>query len=152
MRGLFWCLLSVFLFACCTSDIFYLVNKPIDKRAWTYAQIPTFDIPIKDKNRPFDIWVNIRHTGEYNYSNLSILVHQKGPNNLDTTYKHELSLAHRDGRWNGRSAGNLYENQILLKENYIFPDTGIYSIGIEQNMRENPLRDITDVGIQLIQK
>ncbi len=152
MKGFLGCLLYVILFAGCTSDIFYQVNKPIENHSWTYAQIPTFTIPITDKSRPFDIWVNIRHTGEYNYSNLFLLVHQKGPGNRDTTYKHELPLAQQDGRWLGANAGNLYENQFLLKENYLFPDTGTYSIAIEQNMRENPLREVTDVGVQLIQK
>ncbi|NQD70509.1 gliding motility lipoprotein GldH [Sphingobacterium shayense] len=152
MKGLFWCLLTVLFFTRCTNDVFYQVNKPIENRAWTYAQVPTFNIEIKDNSKPFDLWVNIRHTGEYDYANLFILVHQEGPRNQDTTYRHELTLARQDGRWLGHNAGNLYENQLLLKENYTFPDTGVYTVGIEQNMRENPLREITDVGVQLIQK
>jgi|SRR5690606_12076092 len=152
MKGLIYCLFSVILISSCTSDDYYQVNKPIENRAWTYAQVPSFKIDIKDNSRPFDVMVNIRHTGDYAFSNLFILIHQKGPGIRDTTYKHELRLAERDGRWLGSSAGSLYESQLLLKENYSFPDTGEYSLGIEQNMRENPLYGISDVGIQLIQK
>jgi len=63
-----------------------------------------------------------------------------------------MKLAETDGRWLGNTAGNLYEQSKLLIDDFTFPDTGKYVFSIQQNMRENPLRGINDVGIKLIKK
>lgn len=136
----------------CSDSAFYEKNESINKRSWSYAELPKFDVAITDSKAKYDIWINVRHSGEYNYSNLFLLVHEKGPQTKDTAYRYEMKLAELDGRWTGNTAGSLYENNLLIKENYTFPDTGLYSFLIEQNMRENPLRDISDIGIKLVQK
>jgi gliding motility-associated lipoprotein GldH len=61
-------------------------------------------------------------------------------------------LAESDGRWLGNSAGNLYGQTVLLRENFTFPDTGKYVFSVGQSMRENPLRGINDVGIKIIKR
>jgi len=52
----------------------------------------------------------------------------------------------------GNSAGNLYGQTVLLRENFTFPDTGKYVFSVGQSMRENPLRGINDVGIKIIKR
>lgn len=148
----FYGLLFTLLVASCQEAAFYETNAPIKNRSWNYGDMPKFDVNITDNKAKYDLWVNIRHTGEYNYANIFLLVHEKGPQTKDTAYRYEMKLAELDGRWTGNTAGNLYENELLIKENYTFPDTGTYSFTIEQNMRENPLRDISDIGIKLVQK
>lgn len=139
-------------FSGCSEPAFYETNTRIADRKWSYADVPKFEVHITDAQSRYDISVNVRHSAAYKYSNIFFLLHEKGPGIKDTAYRHEMKLAELDGRWLGRSAGNLYENQLLLKENYAFPDTGLYQFGVEQNMRENPLLDITDVGLKLIKK
>jgi gliding motility-associated lipoprotein GldH len=38
---------------------------------------------------------------------------------------------------------------LIYKEGYKFPSVGTYTIIIEQNMRDNPLKNISDVGIRV---
>ncbi|HLS96643.1 MAG TPA: gliding motility lipoprotein GldH [Sphingobacterium sp.] len=147
------CLYCITLFfLSCGEQVFYERNIPIKDRSWAYNAIPTFDVKIEDNRARYDLWLNVRHTNEYNYANLFILLHEKGPLLKDTAYRYEVQLARADGRWTGSSAGTIYGRQLLLKENYSFPDTGVYTFGIEQNMVDNPLRDITDVGIKLVKR
>ncbi|WDF68764.1 gliding motility lipoprotein GldH [Sphingobacterium oryzagri] len=148
----FACLLSFIFVAACRDSAFYETNKSISKRSWSYADTARFDVHVPDAKAKYAISVNVRHTGSYNYSNLFLLIHEKGPQIKDTAYRYEMKLAELDGRWTGNTAGNLYDNELLIKDNYTFPDTGIYSFAIEQNMRENPLHDITDIGIKLVQR
>lgn len=136
----------------CTNGTFYEKNEPIPNRSWTYEKKPAFNIHIDDSKAKYDIYINLRHSNEYRFSNLFVLLHEKGNNLADTAYRKEIPLAQLDGRWLGNSAGSLYEVQYLAKENFVFPDTGTYTFAIEQNMRETPLKDIVDVGIKVIKK
>lgn len=142
----------LFFMLACANQPFYDVYKSTVNRRWHHHEKPTFEMHIADNKALYDIWVYIRHTGEYEYANLFFLAHESGPKLQDTSRRYELTLASSDGRWTGQTAGNLYENNLLLKENYTFPDTGTYRFSIEQNMRENPLLDITDIGLKIIKK
>jgi len=142
----------LFLMLACTGGPFYDVYQSTVNRRWHHTDKPSFAVHIEDNKPLYDIWLYIRHTGEYDYANLFFLLHEQGPQLIDTMHRHELRLAKPDGRWTGKRAGNLYENKVLLKENYTFPDTGIYRFDIEQNMHENPLLDITDIGLKIDKK
>lgn len=142
----------LFLLLACANQPFYDVYESTANRRWHFHEKPTFQVDIEDNKALYDVWVYIRHTGEYEYANLFFLAHESGPKIQDTSHRHELKLATPDGRWTGQSAGNLYENRLLLKGSYAFPDTGIYHFSIEQNMRDNPLLDITDIGLKIIKK
>ncbi|WKK58630.1 gliding motility lipoprotein GldH [Sphingobacterium sp. BN32] len=148
--GLF--LMFIFLLNSCQEGYFFEKNTDIPKQSWDYKNKPAFDVHITEPRTKFDVYVNLRHNAYYPFSNIFILLHEKGKGLKDTAYRHEVKLAELDGRWTGKSAGNLYEQSILVKENFTFPDTGKYVFSIEQNMRENPLHGINDVGLKLVKK
>jgi gliding motility-associated lipoprotein GldH len=43
----------------------------------------------------------------------------------------------------------LYSYQLPIYLNYRFPAKGTYIFELEQNMRDNPLKEITDVGLRV---
>ncbi|MGV3763496.1 gliding motility lipoprotein GldH [Parapedobacter sp.] len=133
----------------CTDTALLDKNVAIADNTWYYDSQPQLTAHIVDTNRRYDIYLNLRHTPDYRYSNIFLLVHQSGPGMQDTTERFELHLAEPDGRWLGRSTGSMYAHQKLIKENIHFADTGLYHFTIEQNMRENPLREIADVGLRI---
>ncbi|QNL50710.1 gliding motility lipoprotein GldH [Olivibacter sp. SDN3] len=121
--------------------------KAIPNQSWNYSDIPTFDVQVKDKDRAYKLKINVRITADYRYANLFLLVHQKGPGMEESLTKRvELKVADKDGRWLGKGAGSLYSYQIAYDNNYLFPDTGTYAFRLEQNMRDNPLKGISDIG------
>src|SRR5690606_26639495 len=133
----------------CTDTAVLDKNVAIADNTWYYDDPPHLTAHITDTGLLYDIYLNLRHTPDYRYSNVFLLVHQSGPGMAGTTERVELRLAEPDGRWLGRSTGSIYAHQQLIKENVRFPDTGLYHFTIEQNMRENPLREIADVGIRV---
>ncbi|GGC30792.1 gliding motility lipoprotein GldH [Parapedobacter defluvii] len=152
--GIKWTtLLGIFLMTSgalsCTDTAVLDQNVAITDRAWRYEDQPQLTAHITDITRPYNIYLNLRHTPGYKYSNVFILLHQRLPNGRDTTERFELELAEPDGRWLGRSTGSVYTHQQLIKEAIRLPDTGNYVFTLEQNMRENPLLEITDVGIRI---
>ena len=140
---------AALLITSCTDNAALDEFVPIPDRAWSYENQPELTAYITDTNTRYAIYLNLRHTPDYKYANVFILLHEHRPDGTDTTERIEMPLAEPDGRWLGRGSGSVYTHQQLIKEAVQFPDTGIYVFKLEQHMRENPLREITDVGLRI---
>ena len=148
VHKLFLMLFLTPLFACNDNAVID-TSKEINEHRWSYDNKVTFPVKIEDASKAYNIYFNLRHTAEYRYSNIFILLHQGGSGMKPVIERREFQLAYPDGEWLGSGSGNLYSYQLLIKENYRFPKAGTYSFKFEQNMRNNPLREISDVGIRV---
>jgi gliding motility-associated lipoprotein GldH len=124
-------------------------NDEVGNHNWIYLNKFRFDVKIDDENVAYNQYINLRITADYKYSNMFVLVTQIGPDKKSEVKRYELQLADKEGKWLGDGSGNLYSYQIPLKTGYKFPSKGIYSFYIEQNMRDNPLREVSDVGLRV---
>lgn len=139
-------MIIAFLIEGCSHHALLDEFKAIPKQSWNYSETPVFDVHIADNNQAYKLKINARITADYRYSNLFLLVHQQGPGMELLTKRVELKVADKDGRWLGRGVGSLYSYQIAYDNNYLFPDTGVYVFRLEQNMRDNPLKGVSDIG------
>jgi gliding motility-associated lipoprotein GldH len=123
-------------------------STSIENLNWSYANRVKEDVKIDDPAIPYNIFINLRVTGNYRYSNIFMLVRRNGPG-LKAITRFELKLAEPDGKWLGTGSGNLYSFQVPIITNFKFPAKGTYHFEIEQNMRDNPLREVSDVGLRV---
>lgn len=137
------------LAASCSDTALTDTNVAIDDRRWDYENKPRIEVDVADASQRYDVFLNLRHTNKYTYSNIFVLLHQHDPDGGRDTTRVEIRLAAPDGRWLGSGSGAIFSHQHLVRDNYTFPDTGRYVFLIEQNMRENPLPEVTDVGIRI---
>jgi gliding motility-associated lipoprotein GldH len=124
-------------------------NTEIADHNWSYVNRVNFNVKIDDEKAAYNQYLNLRVTGNYKYSNIFVLVYQTSPDKKTQTTRFEVKLANPDGEWLGKGSGNLYSYQVLLRKNYHFPAKGVYRFQIEQNMRDNPLHEISDVGLRV---
>ncbi len=124
-------------------------NTEIINQNWAYVNKIKTDININDTISLYNIYINLRVTTDYKYSNLFLLIHQTGADNNSIKQRKEITLANRDGEWLGQGSGNFYTYQEPFKANYKFTKKGLYHFIIEQNMRDNPLREVSDVGLRI---
>jgi gliding motility-associated lipoprotein GldH len=146
---LFVVLLAIVLASCQDQLAIVDTNIELDKHNWSYTEKVRIPLSIKSADIPCNLYLNLRHTSDYKYSNIFLLIHITGPDGKKSTERREFKLALPDGEWLGSGSGNLYSYQILFKEDYKFPLKGKYMIELEQNMRDNPLDYITDAGIRV---
>jgi gliding motility-associated lipoprotein GldH len=95
------------------------------------------------------MYVNVRNSAGYNYSNLFLFIKTifpKGEQTIDTL---ECTLADPSGKWLGEGLGDIWDNQILFKKNIRFPQSGQYKFEVEQAMRIDPLTSIMDIGLRI---
>lgn len=141
-------LISV-LFISCDKNRVFEDNAVIKDNQWFLNNKPVFYVDIKDTTSAYNIYFNVRNTGNFKYSNLFILLTVQGPKSKAETNRYEFRLANPDGKWLGSGLGDIYSNRIKLEEKIMFPKKGVYSFTVEQNMRDNPLEGIEDVGIRI---
>lgn len=148
LTTLFISLFFIFL-ACNEPGTLIDQNTAISNHNWSYPTKIKTDVKIDDTSVPYNIYFNLRHSADYRYSNIFVLVHQINPDHKTHTTRFEFKLANPDGEWLGNGSGNLYSYRLLLHQNYYFPAKGTYSFTIEQNMRDNPLKEVADVGLRV---
>lgn len=142
-------ILCAVVFNACTDNAIVDVNKEIESRNWSYIRKVSIPVKIDDAGKAYNLFMNLRHTADYKYSNIFVLIKQINPDGKTTTERQEFQLAYPDGEWLGSGSGNLYTYQLLFKKKYIFPSPGTYTFEFEQNMRDNPLREIRDIGLRV---
>jgi gliding motility-associated lipoprotein GldH len=137
------------IFSGCADNSIVDVYKEISSRNWSYIKKVSIPVQIDDAGKTYNLYMNLRHTADYRYSNIFVRIHQISTDGKKTTERREFQLAYPDGEWLGSGAGNLYSYRLLFKEKYKFPSPGKYVFEFEQNMRDNPLREVRDVGIRV---
>ena len=135
----------------CTSIDLYEKSVAIPGHAWDSGYKPTFKFTIKDTTVHYRFFLVLRHNEKYNFSNIYINLYAKPPR-TDSIQRIQLSLnlANNEG-WLGSGMDDIYEHRIPLGD----PQTlkaGEYSFTIEQIMREDPLKNVLNVGLRLEKK
>jgi len=141
-------ILMLFAIGCSDPNAIIDQNIPIENHNWSYSNRIKNAVKIDDANAAYNIYINLRVTGDYRYSNIFVLVRRNGPG-LKGVTRYEVKLANPDGEWLGQGSGNLYSYQVPLRTNFKFPQNGTYEFEIEQNMRDNPLHEVSDVGLRV---
>lgn len=141
-------LAGVWLAACDQNrvvDVFY----PVDGNAWTYADIKKIEVPITDTTSFCNVYLNLRHAGDYEWQNIYLRIKITSPSGDSSTSLVSFPLANPDGSWKGSGLGDILEVQIPFKEGIQFRELGNYQFELEQHMRVNPLLGIHDLGLRV---
>lgn len=130
----------------------YEKNQEIPRHQWTYQYKPVFEVTVNPEDTAYlyNLYVNVRHTDAYPYSNIWVLVSTQTPG--DTTQqlrRVELPLADASGKWLGSGLDDIYEHRIPIQERAILNKPGTYRFIFEQNMRQNPLPYVMNVGLRI---
>ncbi|WP_199139881.1 gliding motility lipoprotein GldH [Pedobacter sp. ASV12] len=148
LNSVFLFLVALIMFSGCMNNEVLDVNQSVADNSWAYAKSLKATLEVKAANQPYQIRFRLRHTTDYRYANLYVVVHLKG-SGLQKSTRYQFKLAKADGEWLGQGSGAIYTHTFPLFSNLRFPKAGKYEIEIEQNMRDNPLLGISDVGLSI---
>lgn len=140
--------ITAFFISCDSSRVFDNTSR-IKDSAWKRQEPVSFDFSIKDTTALYNVYIQVRNTTDYAFSNLYLFLTTKdaaGQFSKDTI---ECVLADPDGKWLGKGLGKLKENRILIKKDMRWQIPGSYHIQIEQAMRKEILEGISDIGLRI---
>ena len=136
------------LFVACDRNVVVDVYAHIDNSVWTWDDFKSYTFEIDDIESEYDILIQMRHTTDYPMTNLYLFVEVKGPSGQSLTDTINYPLAEASGKWIGKGNGNIRELRYIYRNHTKFPDKGIYSIKLEQGMRD-PRLPVSDIGIRV---
>lgn len=117
---------------------------------WFYKYTPDFTFHISDTSDFYNIYVVVRHTDSYEYSNLWVRLGTKFPGDSMHFENVNLILGNDLKGWEGTGTGDIFEvRKNITRGPVAFAKEGDYVFSIAQIMRENPLQHILSVGIRV---
>lgn len=145
-------LIILFIFACNNDHRIYEKNKTLSNRLWHTDSVKSFEFDIRETEKAYNFYLNIRNTTAYPYHNIYLTYYLK--DSLDHVLMQELinrNLFHpQTGKPLGKSGlGDVFDHRINLKENFNFPEPGKYRLMVEQSMRLDSLPEIISVGARV---
>lgn len=137
------------LASCETMDLFEK-NIAIPQHVWKSRFKPELQFEIKDTSASYRIFFVIRHTDAYEYNNIWVNLTSISPGDTaSVSQKFEFQLATYD-KWTGSGMDDIFEHRILLYRQPVkFKNKGVYKVGLEQLMRDDPLENIMNVGLRV---
>jgi len=147
-KRLFIVLLSSYILISCTTVDLYEKTVSLPNHEWKADYKPEFNFTITDTTTPYQVFFVIRHTEKYNYNNIWINLYSQPPG--DTLHKapYELQLATNEKGWLGTGMDDIYEQRRELTGK-IPLKAGQYKLVLENIMREDPLKEVLNVGIRI---
>jgi gliding motility-associated lipoprotein GldH len=146
---------TVLLFSCDKKRVFD-EYKSVGS-TWNKDSIVTFDLPVLDSTKRYNLFVNLRDNNNYKYSNLFLIVSLESPNGYTKVDTLEYQMAEPDGTLLGDGFTDIKESKLYYKENVRF--RGKYKVHIKQAVRENGkvpgvalLDGITEIGFRIENK
>ena len=124
---------------------------------WEAHNPVLFQVEVTDSLTPKDIFIMVRNTEQYPFSNLFLITKMEEPKSnkviVDTL---EYEMATPEGKWLGDGYSAIKESKLWYKEQFVFPTKGKYNLKIEQAMRKigdnegvMVLKGITEVGLRV---
>jgi gliding motility-associated lipoprotein GldH len=153
LKNSFFILLTVILFYSCDKQRVFDEYKTVGS-AWHKDSIITFDLPILDSTKRYNLFINLRDNNNYQYNNLFLIASIEKPNGYTKVDTLEYQMANPDGTLLGDGFTDIKESKLFYKENVRFK--GKYKVHIKQAVRETGkvpgvtlLEGITDVGLRI---
>jgi len=148
-------LAAILLFSCDKKRVFD-EYKSVGS-AWHKDSIVTFDLPVLDSTKRYNLFVNLRDNNNYPFNNLFLIVAIEMPNGFTKVDTLEYQMANPDGTLLGNGFSDIKESKLYFREGVKF--RGKYKVHIKQAVRQSgkipgvqELEGITDVGFRIEQK
>ena len=146
---------AILLFSCDKKRVFDQYKSV--GSAWHKDSIVTFDLPVLDSTKKYNLFVNLRDNNNYPFNNLFLIVAIEMPNGFTKVDTLEYLMAEPDGTLLGNGFTDIKESKLFYKADVKF--RGNYKVHIKQAVRETgkipgveALEGITDVGFRIEQK
>lgn len=125
-------------------------RKPVPGHHWEDNFRPEFEVDINDTTAAFDIFITVRHTISYPFTNLWIKVQTTYPSGKKGEVRHQLILGdNQHEKWTGDCMGDICDANLLFVPGMQFPEKGMYTFRISPDMRSSPIPGIMDIGIRI---
>ena len=156
IRTMLLIFMSLLLLNSCDTNTIAGDLQSMQSERWPASQKVNFEFPKLDSIQQFDVYLNIRNTNAYPFSNIFLIAELEYPFGKIKVDTLEYKMANPDGTWLGTGIGSIKESKLTYLENFSFDESGTYKLSVSQAVRNNgdtqgvsQLEGITDVGFTI---
>ena len=120
------CLLLGGTVSCGRTDVYNEFNT-LPKNGWFKRDVQRFTPEVPDTVNRYDVYLSLLKTDTVN-----------------------CELADEFGRWSGGGWGSYYQQEVLLNDDFRFSGEKEHVFTVQQAMRDDRIRGISDVGIRIV--
>ena len=149
----------VFLSYACTSDIIYSEYQSLDNSEWKQKNELAFKLEMQDTVSSYNLFINLRNTKDYEYSNLYLITRMTFPDQTQVIDTLEYEMTDSEGKFLGSGFSDIKENKLFYKEKVRFQQSGSYIFQVKQAMRKHnevsgleSLKGVKNVGLSVEKK
>lgn len=149
-------LLGLVLFASCKPNTVYHEFQNIKNERWEQGHKLLFHFEMQDTLSKHHIYIHLRNTENYAFSNLFLITKMQFPNGTVVKDTLEYAMTDAEGYFLGKGYTSIKENKLWYKENVVFESSNVYTLEIEHAMRKNGniegvafLKGIDAVGVEI---
>lgn len=141
-------LMSVLMVSCGHNKAHYYEFRELSQEGWAVNERCNFETELNDTVRGYNIYVDVRHQGNYPYQNLWLFVERMSPDSTVVNDTIACDLADYTGKWLGKGSGSVYLFSVPY-ENFQIEVPGNYVFGIRHGMRDEILKGISAIGLRI---
>lgn len=150
-----WILIVLLGVSSCDSSIEQIDFVSLKKATWRASDTLRFNFKVSDTIKPKNLFLHIRNSNAYSFSNLYVITKLTYPNKAMIVDTLQYEMADKNGKLLGRGISSTKESKLFYKEKKVFPMSGEYSLTIVQSMRKQgeiepiDLNGVQEVGFSL---
>jgi gliding motility-associated lipoprotein GldH len=137
------------LISCSDENIIFNEYVDIENTQLSYKDTIIFQTSILDTINLHNVFLQLRTSTDYKWSNMFIFSEIYFPNNKTRTDTFEVFLMDKNGNWNGDKSGIVANFKHSLYKNIKFPIKGDYKFKLIQAMRDTILKEVISVGLKI---
>ncbi len=153
-KSLFFCSIAFLLLYCISS-----CNKPNTKElyhkftgnTWARFNLLSFEIPVEEADKSFDVYLFGRFTPDYQYNALIFNMIMNTPAGEERIHEYKMEVKSKAGSFVIECKNDSCEGRILLKKQLYLAKPGILKIEIENLTPRLVTEGIIGVGIRMVE-
>lgn len=146
---IFLFLIVIFFSACKKKSTF---QHSFDENQWSYKDSLKFEFENLDEQFVYQIQLKADFTDEFQYTNLYIKFRMIDPENKESESLTNFVLTEPNGRWLIPKSWNTYHADFTLNDAVRLEKKGKYQFWITQYLREDVVKGIKNLKLEIIKK
>ena len=155
---IFSVVLYALILSSCDSNTVFDMYKEVPTK-WHKDSLVTFRVKAPDTVNHYNLYINLKNTNNYKYSNLFLITELSYPNGKTLVDTLEYKMAKPNGEFLGKGFSDVKENKLWYKgydEPFVFEESGEYNFAVQHAMRKigevdgiTELTGIVDIGFRV---
>ena len=152
MRLLLSTISLLFILVSCDENRIFDEYKSFPDATWHKGDVVEFDIKLDDTLSKNQVYIKIRNTVDYPFSNIYLFTKLDFPDGKVLVDTLEYEMTDAEGMWLGDGVSGIKNNLLYYKKDVVFYEKGSYKLSVQHGMRTDNLVGIQNLGIRIERK